>query len=94
MARDVKLPMRASPSLTPDQDAVVYVSSESERANAVRVTNLQSGQTVEFETDLVACGEPAMVRSNGRTWLAFTALPNAGSDWRSLHIIDVTDRIP
>ena len=94
VARDVKLPMRAAPSLTPDQRAVVYVSSESQLANSIRVTDLQSGETVEFETNLVACGEPAMMRANGRTWLAFTALPNAGSDWRSLHVIDVTDRIP
>ena len=51
---------------------------------------LDGSKTVEFKSGLVACGEPALIDANGRILLAFTALPSKGSDWRHLHIQDVT----
>jgi hypothetical protein len=90
--RDVRLPVRAGPALTPDGGHVVAVSSDPVRGDRIQIVALDGSGSVEIETGLVACGEPAVVESNGRTWLAFTALPAAGADWRGLHVLDITGR--
>jgi hypothetical protein len=48
---------------------------------------------VEVQTGLVAVGEPSLVNVNGRLFLAFTALPSEGADWRQLHVIDITGKV-
>jgi hypothetical protein len=37
-------------------------------------------------------GEPAITVAGGRSFLSFTALPSSGSDWRQLHVLDVTGK--
>ena len=90
--RDVRLPVRSGPALTPDGGHVAAVSSDPVRGDRIQIVALDGSGSVEIETGLVACGEPAVVESNGRTWLAFTALPAAGADWRGLHVLDITGR--
>jgi Tol biopolymer transport system component len=94
LAREVRLPMRAGPALTPDGRAVVYAMSDPERADRLMVTTLDGTKTVEIPTGLVACGEPDLVEVGGRVFVAFTALPNAASDFRQLHILEITGRLP
>ncbi|MBN1335785.1 MAG: PD40 domain-containing protein [Deltaproteobacteria bacterium] len=94
LARDVRLSMRAGPALTPDGRAVAYTMSDPERADRIMITTLDGAKTVEIPTGLVACGEPDLVEVGGRVFLAFTALPNAASDFRQLHILEVTGRLP
>ncbi|MCB9766110.1 MAG: PD40 domain-containing protein [Alphaproteobacteria bacterium] len=93
IARDVRLPARSAPALAPDSGAVAYTMADPDKGGSVFVTRLDGSGTKEIPTGLVACGEPSLVSVNGRTLLAFTALPAEGSDWRRLHIIDVTGKI-
>lgn len=94
LAREVRLPMRASPALTPDGRAVVYTMSDPEQADRLMVTLLDGSKTVEIPTGLVACGEPDLVSVGGRVYAAFTALPDKDTDFRQLHILDVTGKLP
>jgi Tol biopolymer transport system component len=93
IAKDIRLPLRASPSLSPDGKWVAYGVVTPEKADAIFLTTVDGSRTVEINTGLVATGEPAMISTGGRTWLAFTALPSNSADWRSLQIIDVTDKL-
>lgn len=93
LAKDIRLPLRSQPALTPDGSAVVYCSSAPAQDGSVFVAKLDGSGTKEIKTGLNAVGDPALVTANGRTFLAFTALPVAGSDWRQLHIVDVTGQI-
>jgi len=93
LARDIRLPLRSQPQLTPDGTGVVYTSSAPSQGSYVFVTTLDGVTTKKINTGLVAVGDPSLTVSGGRTWLAFTALPNSDSDWRQLHVIDVTGQI-
>jgi len=93
LAKDVRLPQRAAPALTPDGKAVVYGSSEPAKDGSVYITKLDGSGTVEIKTGMAAVGEPSVITAGGKSWLAFTALPSAGSDWRQLHVIDITGKI-
>jgi hypothetical protein len=100
IAREVRLPMRAGPALTPDGRSVAYTLSDPEQADRLMVTTLDGAATAQIPTGLVACGEPDLVTVAGRTWVAFTALPsavtdpNSATDWRQLHFLDVTGKLP
>lgn len=93
LAKDIRLPLRSQPALTPDGSAIAYCSSAPAQDGSVFVTKLDGTGTKEIKTGLNAVGDPALVTSNGRTFLSFTALPVSGSDWRQLHIVDVTGQI-
>ncbi len=93
VARDVRLPDRATPALTPDGQWVAYGMADPEKGDRIAFTKVDGSQTVEVPTGLVACGEPAVVDAGGRWFLAFTALPSEGSDWRGLHVIDITGKL-
>jgi Tol biopolymer transport system component len=100
LAREVRLPMRAGPAISPDGRSVVYTMSDPELGDRLMATALDGSRTVEIPTGLVACGEPDLVSSGGKMWAAFTALPsatddpNAATDWRQLYIVDVTGKLP
>ena len=89
----VRLPFRASPALSPDGNWVAYGLDSSEGSDKIWFTKLDGSKTVSYDSGLVACGEPALIKSGSRILLAFTALPNEGSDWRKLHVVDVTSTI-
>ncbi len=93
LAQDIRLPLRSQPAVTPDQTAVLYTSSAPAKDSSVYVVKLDGSGTKEIKTGLSAVGDPAVVTAGGRTFLSFTALPNSGSDWRQLHILDVTGQI-
>lgn len=93
LARDIRLPLRSQPQLTPDGTGVLYTSAAPSQGGFVFVTSLDGVTTKKFATGFVAVGEPSMTVSGGRTWLAFTALPTSDSDWRQLHVVDVTGQI-
>ena len=58
------------------------------------MSKLDGTKTIRIDTGLVAAGEPSVVTSGGQTYLAFTALPKSGSDWRQLHVVDITNQMP
>ncbi len=92
LARDIRLPQRSAPNLSADGTAVLYGSSEPSRDGSVYIAKLDGTGITEIKTGLSAVGDPSMISAGGKTFLAFTALPAAGSDWRQLHIIDVTGK--
>jgi len=94
LAKDVRLPVRAPPAMSPDGQWVAYGSDLPDKANYIYFTKVDGSATVKVDTKLVAAGEPALVTSGGRTFLAFTALPDAGADWRQLHIVDISGKGP
>lgn len=93
LAKDVRLPHRASPASTPDGKWVVYGVSTPGQANQIFFTSMDGAKTVKYDTGLVACGEPSVSKVGDRLFLAFTALPSEGADWRQLHVVDVTDLV-
>lgn len=93
VARDVRLPSRSAPALTPDGKTVAFVSADNEKSDVVGFVQLDGTNTRTVPTGLWACGEPEIVASDGKLLLAFTALPNAGADWRRLHVLDITGKL-
>jgi hypothetical protein len=94
LARDIRLPQHSSPAVTPDGSGVVYGTSAPAKDSFVFVTKFDSLATSQIAVGaLSAVGDPVVVSANGRTALAFTALPGAGSDWRQLHVIDITGKL-
>ena len=94
IAKNIRLPLRAQPALSPDGQWVVYAVSDPEQSHKIFMSKLDGSRTIRVDTGLVAAGEPAVVTSGGQTYLAFTALPKAGSDWRQLHVVDITNQMP
>ena len=94
LAQNVRLPLRAQPSLSSDGKWVAYGVSDPEQSRKIFLTKLDGSQTVKIDTGLVAAGEPALVTRDGQTFLAFTALPKAGADWRQLHTVNITNQLP
>ncbi len=90
LAQNVRLPQRATPAISPDAKWVAYGVEDPEHSGKIQLSSLDGGRTVEVDTDFVACGEPALVSAGGHIYLAYTALPSEGADWRQLHIQDVT----
>jgi len=94
LAKDVRLPLRATPALSPDGNWVAHGHNDPEKAGNITLVNLGSGSAVDITTGMVAAGEPALVSADGRIFLAFTALPADDATWRQLQVIDVTNQIP
>lgn len=93
VAKDVRLPSRGAPSISPDGQWVAYGTMEADKHDRILMTRLDGSKTVEIETGGKAAGEPSLIEAGGRTLLAYTALPDEGSDWRRLHIIDITGKL-
>ncbi len=93
LAKNVKLPLRARPALSPDGQWVAFVYDEPSKADSVTLMTIDGSRTVTVGTDFKACGEPALSLRDGRMRLAFTALPPSGSDWRFLYVTDITAKL-
>jgi len=93
LAKDVRLPLRQRPALTPDGQWVAWVSADPTKDSKIMMAKLDGSKTVEVSTEFKGCGEPALTLQNGRVLLAFTFLPASGADWRHLFVMDVTDKL-
>jgi Tol biopolymer transport system component len=93
LAKGIRLPTRARPAVTPDGQWVAYTHSDPTKSSKVMVTKIDGSKTVEIATEFAACGDPALGVQGGRTMLAYTALRNAGADWRVLYVEDITDQL-
>lgn len=93
LAKDVELPVRAKPALSPDGQWVAYSYSDPAQDNKIILKKVDGSATVEVPTEFKACREPAIGVQNGRTLLAFTYLRPNDSDWRKLFVMDVTDKL-
>ncbi len=92
IAKDVRLPVRAAPALTVDGQWVAYGSDLPDMGKYIFFTKVDGSSTVKVDTGLIAAGEPAITSVDGRTFMAFTALPEVGADWRQLHIVDISGK--
>jgi len=92
LARNIRLPIRATPALSPNQEWVAYGTQDPDKSNAIWISKVDGSKTFAVKTNHIACGEPALTESNGRILLAYTALPAEGSAWRKLHVIDITEK--
>lgn len=93
LAKDVRLPLRARPALSPDGQWVSWVSADPLQDMKVMMARIDGTKTVEIATQFKGCGEPAITVAAGRTYLAYTYLPQSGADWRHLFVQDVTDKL-
>ena len=90
LAKDIRLPMRAAPSLSPDKKWVAYGVEDPKKSSSIWFTKLDGSASFSYDTEHIACGEPSLSASNGKILLAYTALPAEGSAWRKIHVVDVT----
>ena len=90
LAKNVRLPMRAAPSLSPDKNWVAYGLEDPKKSSSIWFSKLDGSATFSYDTEHIACGEPSLTESNGKILLAYTALPAEGSAWRKIHVVDVT----
>ena len=94
VARDVRLPIRSTPAVSPDGQWVAFGYADPEKADKIGVVKIDGSGAKTIDTGgLVAVGEPAIVSAGGRLFLAFTALPSEGASWRTLHIMDITGKL-
>lgn len=92
LAKQVQLPLRARPALSPDGKWVAFAPADP-AARSIELAKIDGSATVRIDTGFTACGEPSLVSQAGRWMLAFTALPSEQATWRFLHVMDVTDRV-
>jgi len=93
LAKDIRLPFRAAPSLSPDGKWVAYGLENPDKATSIWLTKLDGSKTIAIKTPHQACAEPSLTEVGGKIYLAYTGLPSEGSNWRQLHIVDVTDKL-
>lgn len=93
LAKDVRLAHRAAPALSPDGRWVAYGVMDPVKANQIMLSRLDGSKTVGVDTGMVAVSEPNLTSVNGRVYLAFTGIPADESEWRQVHIIDVTSSL-
>ncbi|MBN2799588.1 MAG: PD40 domain-containing protein [Deltaproteobacteria bacterium] len=94
LAKGIRLPHRARPAISPDGRWVAYAFDDPSKSDSVWISSTDGASTVEITTEFKACGEPALtLNSAGQLLLAYTALPAANSDWRFLHVTDISGRL-
>ncbi len=93
LAKDIRLPFRASPALSPDGKWVAYGLENPDKATSIWLTKVDGSKTISIKTPHQACAEPSLTEVGGKIYLAYTGLPSEGSNWRQLHIVDVTDKL-
>ncbi len=93
LSEGIRLPLRARPAVSPDGQWVAYGFDDPTKNTYIELKKVDGSKTVQIKTNFTACGEPAITVQNGRTLLAFTALPSSDSDWRFLYVQDITDQL-
>jgi Tol biopolymer transport system component len=91
LARDIRLPLRARPTVGSKGQWVAVASDDPSKSDGVMLIKIDGSKTVKVPTSFKGCGDPAISWNGDRMILAYTALPASGSDWRFLQIEDVTD---
>ena len=90
LGRNVDLPMRARPAVSPDGEWVAFGTPG---ASVINVVKADGSSSVEVATQHISVGEPAITTAGGRTFLAYTGLINSDADWRRLYIVDITGKL-
>ncbi len=93
IARGVRLPHRGRPAISKDGKWVAYGWDDPQKGDRITISRVDGSKTVNIITQHTACGEPALTERDGRIYLAYTSLPQSGAEWRSLNVIDITDKL-
>ncbi|MCB9679516.1 MAG: PD40 domain-containing protein [Alphaproteobacteria bacterium] len=93
LAKSVRLPLRARPAISPDGNWVAYGFEDPTKSDSIMISKVDGSKNVEIKTPYNACGEPAITVQNGKTLLAYTALPSSGADYRRLFVVDITGKL-
>lgn len=93
LAKGIRLPLRARPALSPDGKWVSMTFEDPAKSSSVALMATDGSKTVTIKTPYTACGEASIGVQNGRTLLAYTALPPGGADYRKLFVVDITDKL-
>jgi Tol biopolymer transport system component len=93
LAKAVRLPHRARPATSPDGRFVAVTFEDPAKSSSIALMATDGSKTVTIPTSYSACGEPSIGVQNGRTLLAYTALPTGTADYRKLFVVDITDKI-
>lgn len=90
LASGVRLPLRARPAVSSDGRHVAYTYDDPTKNMFVEVARTDGTGVVQIRTPYVACSDPALTVRDGRTILAYTALPEGDAGWRFLVVQDIT----
>ncbi len=91
LARDVRLPQHSAPAVSPDGTWIIYGSSAPAQDGVVHAVKIDGSSSKQVTTGgLSAVGDPTVVKTADKVLLSFTCLPKVGSDWRQLHVLDVS----
>lgn len=93
LAKNVRLPARSRPAVSPDGKWVALTYEDPTMSSAVYLMATDGSNTVKIDTAYTACGEPAVGFQNGKPYLAYTALPQSGADFRKLFVTDLAGKI-
>lgn len=93
LAKNIRLPLRSRPAVSPDGQWVTFTYEDPTKANSVFVMSTDGSKTVEVPTPYTACGEPSIGFQDGKKLLAYTALPQSGADFRRLFVTDVSGQL-
>ena len=92
IARDVKLPERARPAVSPDGALVAWASARRDLHDSIFLAPVLHPKRVErIPTSFQRVGEVALGRQGDTDLLAYTFLPDEESDWRSLAVVSLSD---
>ena len=64
-----------------------------DKSDRIWLTKVDGSKTISIKTPHKACAELPLTEVNGKIYLAYTGLPSEGSNWRQLHIMDVTSQL-
>lgn len=93
LADRIRLPQRAGPAVSPDGTWVAWTADDREQGNLVFVSRTDGSRRVDVPIPHAAAGEPSLTQIRERTILAYTALSQSGTPWRTLFFTDITDRL-
>jgi Tol biopolymer transport system component len=91
LAKGVRLPHRAAPSVSPNGQWVAYGVTDPKKTSTLMLSKLDGSQTLELRTVWTDVGEPALVSVDGVDRVAFSAITAEGSTFRALAISEITD---
>lgn len=93
LASDVRLPERGAPSLSADGQWLAYGSNDPALSEAIELVRLDGSQRTTFQTGHASPGDPAIITTGGRSWMAYTARTKQNGEQRSLHIAELTEQL-
>jgi Tol biopolymer transport system component len=93
LASDVRLPVRGSPALTADGQWLAYGSNDAALSEAIELVRLDGSQRTTIQTGHASPGDPAIITTGGRSWMAYTARTKHDGEQRSLHIAELTEQL-